>query len=142
MPARQPGHPAMTTAYFTHPDCRRHDMGAGHPECPQRLDAIEDHLLATGLDIALTRMEPPLAEHGDLMLAHSEGYLLELEEFMRQAPEFEAWLTRMGVLDAAGRSARADLHGVVRMEEVVARARLDAAQQSGEAEQATNRGHT
>ncbi|NDY90076.1 histone deacetylase family protein [Ideonella livida] len=77
----------MTTAFFTHPDCRRHDMGPGHPECPQRLDAIEDHLLATGLDIALTRFEPPLARHADLMLAHSEGYLLELDEFMKQAVE-------------------------------------------------------
>jgi len=77
----------MSTAYFTHADCRGHDMGPGHPECPQRLDAIEDHLLATGLDIALERHDPPLAEHDDLMLAHSEGYLLELEEFMRQAIE-------------------------------------------------------
>ncbi len=77
----------MTTAYFTHPDCRAHDMGAGHPECPQRLDAIEDRLLVSGLDIALTRMDPPLAKHSDLMLAHSEGYLLELQEFMQQAAE-------------------------------------------------------
>ena len=28
-------------------------MGEGHPECPQRLDAIEDRLLITGLDLAL-----------------------------------------------------------------------------------------
>ncbi|MFO1339347.1 MAG: histone deacetylase family protein [Burkholderiaceae bacterium] len=75
----------MTTAYFSHPDCRGHDMGSGHPECPARLDAIEDHLLATGLDIALTRFDVPLADHDDLVLAHSEGYLLELGEFMQQA---------------------------------------------------------
>ncbi|MFZ2991182.1 MAG: histone deacetylase family protein, partial [Ideonella sp.] len=77
----------MTTAYFTHTDCRSHDMGRGHPECPQRLDAIEDHLLSTGLDVALTRFDVPLASHSDLMLAHSEGYLLELQEFMQQAAE-------------------------------------------------------
>jgi acetoin utilization deacetylase AcuC-like enzyme len=77
----------MTTAFFTHPDCRGHDMGPGHPECPQRLDAIEDHLLATGLDIALTRMDAPLANHHDLTLAHSERYLLELDEFLQQAIE-------------------------------------------------------
>jgi len=75
----------MTTAYFTHPDCRAHDMGRGHPECPGRLDAIEDHLLATGLDIALARFEAPLARHEDLALAHAEGYLVELAEFMQQA---------------------------------------------------------
>jgi acetoin utilization deacetylase AcuC-like enzyme len=75
----------MTTAYFTHPDCRGHDMGRGHPECPARLDAIEDHLLATGLEVALTRFDAPLAEASDLALAHAEGYVLELAEFMQQA---------------------------------------------------------
>jgi acetoin utilization deacetylase AcuC-like enzyme len=75
----------MTTAYFTHPDCHLHDMGAGHPECPQRLDAIDDLLLATGLDIALTRFDVPLVARSDLRLAHAEGYLSELDEFMQQA---------------------------------------------------------
>jgi acetoin utilization deacetylase AcuC-like enzyme len=75
----------MTTAYFTHPDCRGHDMGRGHPECPGRLDAIEDHLLATGLDVALTRFDAPMAKASDLALAHAEGYVLELAEFMQQA---------------------------------------------------------
>ena len=32
------------TGYFTHRDCWKHDMGPAHPECPQRLDAIEDRL--------------------------------------------------------------------------------------------------
>jgi acetoin utilization deacetylase AcuC-like enzyme len=75
----------MSTAYYTHPDCRGHDMGRGHPECPARLDAIEDHLLATGLDIALTRYDAPLARKEDLALAHAQGYVLELGEFMEQA---------------------------------------------------------
>ena len=34
-----------TTGYFTHKDCRKHEMGPGHPECPERLDTIEDRLL-------------------------------------------------------------------------------------------------
>jgi acetoin utilization deacetylase AcuC-like enzyme len=77
----------MSTAFYSHPDCRGHDMGSGHPESPQRLDAIDDHLLATGLDIALHHVDPPLVAHSDLMLAHTESYLLELDEFMRQAVE-------------------------------------------------------
>lgn len=78
----------MSTAFYSHPDCRGHDMGPGHPECPQRLDAIEDHLLATGLDIALVRPDNvPLVAHSDLMNAHGEGYLLELDEFLQQAIE-------------------------------------------------------
>ena len=54
----------MTTAFYSHPECRGHDMGDGHPECPERLDAIEDHLLATGLGIALERREAPVAQPG------------------------------------------------------------------------------
>ena len=47
------------TGYFTHPDCRKHEMGPGHPECPERLDAIEDRLLITGVADALERYEAP-----------------------------------------------------------------------------------
>jgi len=68
----------MSTAFYSHPDCLRHDMGPGHPECPQRLAAIDDHLLATGLDVALLRRDAPLADAADLEHAHSKGYLLEL----------------------------------------------------------------
>ena len=45
------------TGYFTHPDCRKHEMGPGHPECPERLDAIEDRLLISGVGDALDRRE-------------------------------------------------------------------------------------
>ncbi|HEY9149566.1 MAG TPA: histone deacetylase family protein, partial [Gammaproteobacteria bacterium] len=34
----------MAIAFISHPDCALHEMGAGHPECPQRLAAIEDQL--------------------------------------------------------------------------------------------------
>ena len=58
------------TGYFTHKDCRMHEMGPGHPECPERLDAIEDQLLASGVGDALDRREAPLAALGDIELAH------------------------------------------------------------------------
>ena len=45
------------TGYFTHRDCWKHEMGPGHPECPERLDAIEDRLLVTGVGDALERYE-------------------------------------------------------------------------------------
>ena len=35
------------TGYYFHPAFRKHEMGACHPECPERLDAINDWLLAT-----------------------------------------------------------------------------------------------
>ena len=74
----------MSTAFFSHPDCRRHDMGRGHPECPQRLDAIDDHLIATGLDIALTRHDAPLVDLKDVELAHTHHYVAELREVLEQ----------------------------------------------------------
>ena len=58
------------TGYFTHKDCRLHDMGAGHPECPERLDAINERLLLTGVKDALDCREAPLAPIADLELAH------------------------------------------------------------------------
>jgi acetoin utilization deacetylase AcuC-like enzyme len=77
----------MTIALFTHPECRLHDMGRGHPECAQRLDAIADHLRATGLDMALSFHDAPLATHADLLLAHTEGYLSELDERFSQVEQ-------------------------------------------------------
>ena len=74
----------MTTAFYTHPDCRGHDMGAGHPECPERLDAIDDYLLASGLDAALERREAPVVDLADLALAHSSGFVAELREVLER----------------------------------------------------------
>ena len=58
------------TGYFTHKDCWKHEMGAGHPECPERLDAIEDWLLAVGVKDALAVREAPLASISEIELAH------------------------------------------------------------------------
>ncbi len=68
------------TGFFSHPDCRKHDMGRGHPECPERLDAIEDWLLATGVMDALDRRDAPLAALAPLELAHSEEHVQSLHE--------------------------------------------------------------
>jgi acetoin utilization deacetylase AcuC-like enzyme len=70
----------MSTVFYSHPDCRLHDMGAGHPECPARLDAINDHLLATGLDIALEFRQAPAATAEQIERAHTTHYVTELQE--------------------------------------------------------------
>ena len=77
----------MTTAFYSHPDCRLHDMGRGHPECAQRLDAIDDFLLANRIGDVLDRREAPLVDLRDLALAHSSGYVAELEDLLRQVSE-------------------------------------------------------
>ena len=63
------------TGYFTHPDCRRHEMGPGHPECPGRLDSIEDRLLISGVMDALERREAPSASTSDVELAHDKMHV-------------------------------------------------------------------
>ena len=74
----------MPTAFYSHADCRLHDMGRGHPECPQRLDAINDHLRATGLDIALEMRDAPQVDLRDVELAHASGYVAELKDLLEQ----------------------------------------------------------
>lgn len=59
-------------------------MGAGHPECPERLDAIEDRLLMTGLDVALERREATAAALADLELAHDRLHLAALRGLAEQ----------------------------------------------------------
>lgn len=53
-------------------------MGAGHPECPQRLDAIDDRLLVTGVADALDRREAPQASISEIELAHGRMYVASL----------------------------------------------------------------
>lgn len=74
----------MSTAFYTHSDCRLHEMGSGHPECPQRLDAIQDHLRATGLDVALEMREAPLVDLADVGRAHSSRYVAELKDLLEE----------------------------------------------------------
>jgi acetoin utilization deacetylase AcuC-like enzyme len=68
----------MTTAFITHRDCWLHDMGAYHPECPDRLSAIRDRLIAAGLDPYLQHHDAPLAENAQLLRAHSADYIEEI----------------------------------------------------------------
>jgi acetoin utilization deacetylase AcuC-like enzyme len=65
----------MTIAFISHRDCLLHDMGSHHPECPARLGAIQDRLIAAGLDIYLHFYDAPLAENKHLRLAHAQSYI-------------------------------------------------------------------
>ncbi|MEP7206176.1 MAG: histone deacetylase family protein [Casimicrobiaceae bacterium] len=69
----------MPTAYITHPSCLLHDMGSHHPECPDRLDAINDRLISTGLDGHLTRYTATPAAREHLERVHGADYIDALE---------------------------------------------------------------
>ena len=53
-------------------------MGAGHPECPERLGAIENRLLITGLGDALERRDPTPASVTELELAHGRLHIASI----------------------------------------------------------------
>jgi acetoin utilization deacetylase AcuC-like enzyme len=65
----------MATALFTHPDCSLHEMGAGHPESPQRLKAILAALESSGLAAKLALREAPLAEREHLERVHDPEHV-------------------------------------------------------------------
>lgn len=73
-----------STAFITHRDCHLHDMGSFHPECPARLNAISDHMIAQGLDPYFVYHDAPLATFEQLLRVHPAAHL---ERLKRSAPE-------------------------------------------------------
>lgn len=65
----------MTTAYISHSDFLKHEMGSHHPECPERIQAIEDQLILSRVDSFLKRIEPPLATDAQVELVHSADHV-------------------------------------------------------------------
>nr|WP_211233981.1 histone deacetylase family protein [Chitinilyticum litopenaei] len=55
-----------------------HDMGKGHPECPARLAAIQDRLIAAGLWDYLLHVDASPASREQIERVHAAAYLDEL----------------------------------------------------------------
>jgi acetoin utilization deacetylase AcuC-like enzyme len=64
---------------FTHRRCLDHRAQPGHPERPERLAAILEHLEVTGFLAQLTLRDPRPASRSALALIHDPGYLDALE---------------------------------------------------------------
>jgi acetoin utilization deacetylase AcuC-like enzyme len=65
----------MQTVLLTHPDCVRHEMGAGHPESPQRLKAILGAIEAAGLAGRLDKREAPEATREQVERVHEHEHV-------------------------------------------------------------------
>ncbi len=63
----------LSTAYINHSDCLKHEMGLGHPECPQRLAVIAAQLQVCGLMDQLECHEVSLATITQLACVLSLG---------------------------------------------------------------------
>ncbi len=68
----------MNTAFISHPDCLLHNRGVNHPECPARLSAISDELVASGLNDLLRHYQAPLATRAQLTRVHDEQYITSI----------------------------------------------------------------
>jgi acetoin utilization deacetylase AcuC-like enzyme len=75
----------MPSAYYSHPACRLHAMGPGHPECPERLDAIADELRASGLADLIEQREAPEASIAQLQRAHDALLIAQVRDMSQQA---------------------------------------------------------
>ncbi len=64
----------MTTALITHPASLAHDMGAGHPERPDRMRALHAALAKPDFD-TLSRHEAPPAEQAAIERVHPTAYV-------------------------------------------------------------------
>ncbi len=65
----------MQTAYITHSLCLKHDMGLHHPECPARIHAVEDQLIASQLFGYLQHCEAPEVTREQLLRVHGAAYV-------------------------------------------------------------------
>jgi acetoin utilization deacetylase AcuC-like enzyme len=61
----------VRTAYITHSACQQHDTGPAHPESANRLYAIEDQFISTGLRDVLRYVDAPEVTAEQLLRVHT-----------------------------------------------------------------------
>jgi len=107
----------MNLAFISHEACKAHRMGPHHPECPERLYAIQDRLIASGMEMLVTHYDAPEAGIEQLARVHDRDYVRDIFETAPKADDVMTWVdgdTAMssGTLAAALRSAGAAILGV------------------------------
>lgn len=109
----------MTVCIISHPECHGHVMpdvaGDVHPECAERLDAISNQLVSSGLDYVLMHRDAPEVTREQLERVHCSEYLNALkqclpDEGLKEVGE-DAFLSPL-TLKAARRAAGAGVLGV------------------------------
>ena len=65
----------MAIGYISHHDCQLHDMGHHHPEQPARLSAINDRLIASGLEMILHQFDSVPVTRAQLEAVHDLAYI-------------------------------------------------------------------
>ncbi len=102
-------------AIVSHPDCLEHDAGPFHPESPDRLHAINNQIIMSGLDFVIRHFDAPLASREQLALAHDRTYVDHVFSVAPKEGSIELdgdTVMNPGSLDAALRAAGAGILGV------------------------------
>lgn len=107
----------MNLAFISHHDCQDHRMGAHHPEAPERMHAIQDRLIASGMEMLVAHYDAPLVTFEQLTRVHDPEYVRMIEEAAPKTDDVLTWIdgdTAMskGSLQAARRSAGAAILAV------------------------------
>jgi len=112
---KSPWHRMGLTAYVTHPECLQHNMGVGHPECPERLTAIRDQLMASQIFDTLQEVEAPEVTEQQLARVHPPRYVEYIESHVPATGTFRLdpdTAMSPGTLKAARRAAGAVVKAV------------------------------
>lgn len=108
----------MTLTLISHSECQLHENFSGHPESPQRLSAINDQLISSGIDVLLLPVDAPLATKEQLTRVHSEAYV---DQVFSRAPKVgsielaEDTFMNPNTLQASLRAAGAGIEAVDRL---------------------------
>ncbi|KKN08766.1 hypothetical protein LCGC14_1053410 [marine sediment metagenome] len=105
----------MTIAFISHADCALHETTSYHPDTADRLAAINDRLLASGLEMIMQQVDAPMVSREQLERVHDAAYITEI--FQKLQDNDRVWLdadTLMvsASLIAAQRGAGAVVKGV------------------------------
>lgn len=68
----------MSISIFSHPDCELHNPNSEHPECAERIAAVLDQIIRSGLDYVVRHEQAPVAPMDALYRAHSRMYIDDL----------------------------------------------------------------
>ncbi|WP_299847379.1 histone deacetylase family protein [uncultured Roseovarius sp.] len=102
-------------AVISHADCLNHDAGPLHPECRERLDAIDNQLIMSGLDFVIRRYDAPIADRAALARVHDPDYIARVYAMAPTEGSVEIdgdTVMSPGTLAAAERAAGAGVMGV------------------------------
>ena len=75
----------MPLHLISHPLCREHMPGEHHPEAPSRMGAINDALIARGVESFIRFHEAPRVTEEQLLRVHSHRYIDQLRQLLPES---------------------------------------------------------